>query len=109
MRFKELRTERNMTQDELRKAFNAKTGRAYTVPAISLIESGSRTPEIPALCDFADFFGVTLDYLLGRSEIRADPFITPDEAALLEAYRAADKRGRDTITAMAEYEKSRHS
>lgn len=33
---------------------------------MSLIEHDKRSPELGALLDFADFYGVSLDYLLGR-------------------------------------------
>lgn len=36
-----------------------------------MIEHGKRMPELGALIDFADFYGVSLDYLLGR-EIDTD-------------------------------------
>lgn len=32
-----------------------------------MIERGKRMPELGALVDFADFYGVSLDYLLGRA------------------------------------------
>ena len=40
--------------------------RKYTTAAMSLIEHDKRSPELGALLDFADFYGVSLDYLLGR-------------------------------------------
>lgn len=52
-RFRELR---------LHRGFNRK----YTTAAMSLIEHDKRSPELGALLDFADFYGVSLDYLLGR-------------------------------------------
>ena len=46
----------------LQRGFNRK----YTTAAMSLIEHDKRSPELGALLDFADFYGVSLDYLLGR-------------------------------------------
>lgn len=66
LRFKNLRSEMGLTQEELRQRFNAKYGRTYTAAAISMIENGKRMPEMAALKDFADFFGVTIDSLLGE-------------------------------------------
>ena len=65
-RFRELRLQNGYTQKQLRDLYNAKYGRSYSAGALSLIESGKRMPELSALLDFADFYGVSLDYLLGR-------------------------------------------
>lgn len=69
-RFRSLRRESNMTQEEMLKAFNKKYNRAFTAAAISQYENGKRIPEIDALIDFADFFNVSSDYLLGRTNIK---------------------------------------
>ena len=39
---------------------------------MSLIENDKRSPELGALLDFADFYGVSLDYLLGRDRLGVD-------------------------------------
>ena len=71
-------------------------------------------PEIDALMDFAGYFGVSVSYLLGDSDIRdldgkysttptpqntrpiqqPAPNITPDESNLLTAAHAQIKQGR---------------
>lgn len=65
-RFRELRLQNGYSQRQLKDLYNKKYNRAYSSGAISLIESGKRMPELGALLDFADFYGVSLDYLLGR-------------------------------------------
>lgn len=65
-RFRELRLQHGYSQKQLKKLYNKKYDRAYSAGAMSLIESGKRMPELGALLDFADFYGVSLDYLLGR-------------------------------------------
>jgi SOS-response transcriptional repressor LexA len=67
-RFKELRVQKGMTQEEFRTTFNQKYHRNYTPSAISRFENNKRIPETAALIDFADFFGVSVDYLLGVSD-----------------------------------------
>lgn len=37
--------------------------------AISMMESGQRAPSTEILVSLADFFDVSLDYLVGRSEV----------------------------------------
>ena len=65
-RFRELRLQRGLSQEQLCREYNEKYNRKYTTAAMSLIEHGKRSPELGALLDFADFYGVSLDYLLGR-------------------------------------------
>lgn len=66
-RFRDLRMSKGYTQEEFRKLYNEQYNRNYTSAAISMIEHGKRMPELGALVDFADFYGVSLDYLLGRA------------------------------------------
>ena len=65
-RFRELRLQQGLSQEAFRQLYNEKYGRAYTAAAISQIEHGKRMPELGALMDFADFYGVSIDYLLGK-------------------------------------------
>lgn len=65
-RFKELRLKKGLIQEELRNDFNKKYHRNFTAAAISQYENDKRIPEIDALEDFANYFNVSIDYLLGR-------------------------------------------
>ena len=67
-RFRELRFQRCLSQEQLCRLYNEKYNRKYTTAAMSLIEHDKRSPELGALLDFADFYGVSLDYLLGRDQ-----------------------------------------
>ena len=64
LRIKELREEKNISQLELAKKLN------LTQQSISLYEKGDREPSIEVLKSIANFFNVSLDYLLGKSDIR---------------------------------------
>ena len=66
-RFKSLRSEKNLKQEELINEFNQKFHFSFTKSAISQYENDKRIPEIQALNAFADYFNVSVDYLLGRS------------------------------------------
>jgi transcriptional regulator with XRE-family HTH domain len=61
-RLKELRKHRKLTQEELGNVINV------TKVSISGYENGNRTPDTETLQKLADFFEVSVDYLLGRSE-----------------------------------------
>lgn len=61
---KALRTEKNYTQAELAK-------KLYLTPkAISFYENNQREPDIDTLYKIADIFGVSIDYLNGKSKTR---------------------------------------
>ena len=63
-RLKELRKERKKTQTEIAQYLEVGL-RAY-----QYYESATNYPNIPGLIKLADYFGVTTDYLLGRSQER---------------------------------------
>ena len=62
MRLRELRLERNMSQQRLAMELS------MTQNTISRYENGEREPGIKELMRIADYFNVSLDYLLERSE-----------------------------------------
>ena len=67
-RFRALRLKSGLSQTEFRRQYNERYNRSYTAAAISQIEHGKRMPELGALRDFADFYGVSVDYLLGQQD-----------------------------------------
>lgn len=62
-RLKELRTERNISQQELGEIVNV------SKMAVSHWEKGHSEPSISQLIILAEFFGVTTDYLIGKTEL----------------------------------------
>ena len=62
-----LRKERNLGQKELAAILNLSTG------TISNYENGVHSPDLNTLCKLAEFFGVTTDYLLNRTNYRYNP------------------------------------
>lgn len=63
-RLKELRKEKGMTQKELGTIANVSDR------SIGFYESGERDPDTETIKIFADFFNVSIDYLLGRTAQR---------------------------------------
>lgn len=61
-RIKELRCKRGMTQEALGKVIGVKPDSIY------IYERGKAYPEVRKLIVLADFFGVSLDYLVGRTD-----------------------------------------
>lgn len=60
-RLKQLREEKNLTQAELAEYLNK------SASAIGMYEREKRYPNLDFITDCAEFFDVTTDYLLGRS------------------------------------------
>ena len=63
MRLKELRAERGLSQKDVSDAL------ACSVTVYSRYETGAREPSIDVLIRLADFYGVTLDELVGRTPV----------------------------------------
>ncbi len=63
-RLRELRKEKGLTQIELAKILNVSDR------SVGFYETGERDPDTETLKKLADYFDVTIDYLLGRSDIR---------------------------------------
>lgn len=64
-----LRREKGIGQKELADHLRLSVG------TISNYENNVHSPDLETLCKIADYFGVTTDYLLGRTTCRRDPEI----------------------------------
>ena len=130
-RFKELRKELHLTQAELIKQYNQRFNRTYSIPALSLFENGHRLPELPALENFAEFFNCSVDYLIGRTDIRHhsknqpaqpapsyyhDPEVAqmaneikdnPDMRILFDASRDLKKESIEEVVKFIEFQKAK--
>ena len=62
-RIRSLRKKRGLTQEQLAEKMNVST------PYIAKIETGKQTGPVELAVEFAAFFEVSLDYLLGEKEI----------------------------------------
>lgn len=63
-RFKSIRLSKNLTQEQLVDEVNERYGYAFTKTTISQYENNKRIPEMNAIRSFAEYFNVSLDYLL---------------------------------------------
>ncbi|OEH53154.1 hypothetical protein AQ616_17900 [Oceanobacillus sp. E9] len=72
----ELRKSKRKTQEDISKIIG------ITRPAYTAYERGTRTPDYEILKALANFYNVTIDYLLGHSD---QPHLTEDEA--FEAFK----------------------
>jgi repressor LexA len=86
-RLKELRLEKGLTQEELSKLSG------ISFPTISRYENGIRNePKRSILKTLANFFGVTMDYLSGDSDIRDATCTATEIAKIYEKLNDDDKR-----------------
>lgn len=103
-RLRALRLEQSLTQKELASKINS------TDKNIWAYENGIATPPSEIIVAYADFFGVSTDYLLGRTDDFGNVTISPstlseNEETLLQYFRAlnAELQGVaiDTVRALA--------
>ncbi len=99
MKIKELRKEKKQTQIEIAK----KLGVSQQV--FANYENEINYPDPKMLIKIADYFDVTVDYLIGRTDdfgvIKQTPGLSLDEADLVENYRKCDNIGRVAISDVA--------
>lgn len=95
-RIKELRTERGITQADLAKILK------ISDRAVGYYENGDREPDYSTLLKIADYFDVSIDYLLGASDIKK-----PNESkntdkefvAFYEGYKDLDDADKEILKA----------
>ncbi len=81
-RIRDLRAEKRMKQAELAKVLNC------TITSVSRYELEQHDLPTDVISKLCDYFGVTADYLLGRSSTPT-PAVSDEDAALLQAIHAA--------------------
>lgn len=94
-RIRELRQSMGWTQAQL----GARVGMAKTT--ISGYEKGDHQVDPEMICKLCDLFSCTADYLLGRSGSPL-PVISPEDAAVLDAYHALPLELRRAVDAILE-------
>jgi len=94
-RIRELRELRGWKQEELGQKLNVGKG------AISRYEGEKRQLDPTAIHALCDLFGCTSDYLLGRTASPL-PVISPEDAAVLDAYHALPLELRRAVDAILE-------
>ena len=91
-RLKELRLDNRINQSKLAKYFN------YGSSAIANYETGRNEPCFDVLIMIADYFNVSIDYLLGRADQQiTKETIKPEEEELLKCFRKLDNETKKDI------------
>ncbi|HIV61980.1 MAG TPA: helix-turn-helix transcriptional regulator [Candidatus Butyricicoccus avistercoris] len=92
LRLKEIRKTAKLTQNDIANVLGT------TREAYGMYESGKRQISLKVLDDLAQYYNVSIDYLVGRVDSEKE------EMELLEAYRKLDSRGKQTILSLAKIE-----
>lgn len=95
LRLKELRTSKGLSQKDI-SAYLKITREAY-----SLYEAGKRQMTYESLDSLADYYDVSVDFLLGRDE---GLLLAEKETRLIKAYRELDARGKSSVDATLRHE-----
>jgi transcriptional regulator with XRE-family HTH domain len=96
-RLKELRTKKNISQQRLAIELG------ISQQSVNKYENHSIEPDIFLLIKIADFFGVSVDYLIGHSDVPRQLEVVQryslnsDEALLIEKYRQLTAAERESI------------
>lgn len=98
LRLRQLREEKQVNQLVVAQHLN------ITREAYSMYETGKRQMNYEALDFLAEYFNVSIDYLLGRKEDRGT--FRPSEVTLIQKYALLDERGRLSVNAVLEHELS---
>lgn len=92
MNLKQLRTAKNMTQADVGKLLN------ITPATYNGYEKEKYEPTIKTLCTLADFYNVSLDYLIGREFAEAKD---SNDQEILEVFRKLDISGKAKVLGYA--------
>lgn len=97
-RLKELRQEQNLKQDVIAKLLSVETS------AISKLENGKVPLRDTYIIILSDFFDVSTDYLLGRTDIKndTDPFGLKKLGFNINNYNLPDDNQKELIKGLVE-------
>ena len=104
-RLRQLRTQKGATGDDVARYLH------ITRPQYTAYESGTQSAKRHA-DRLADYFGVSADYILCRTNIRQENKLTPELNAILESYEMLNDNGKaalrlylDFLLSNSEYKK----
>lgn len=88
MKLKELRKLNNQSQEDIAKYLHT------TQTTYGRYELETSEPTIETLCKLADYYNVSLDYLVGRNFNNEFGYLTEQEKSLLKMFRDMNERNK---------------
>lgn len=100
IRLLELRTERELSQRKMAKVLNISQG------TYNNWENSNTQPSIEQLIQLAEFFGVSVDYLIGNTDefgtvVSSRP-LTREEDKILSLYNNLDEQSKSAVAVILE-------
>lgn len=89
MNLKKLRNEKKLTQADIGKILN------ITAPTYNGYETEKYEPNINTLCKLADYYNVTLDYLVGRERSDDIGYLTPKQFTAVKLIKLLNEQNLD--------------
>ncbi len=96
MRLKELRKFENKTQQEIAQFLN------MTQVSYGRYELETSEPTLQTLCKLADYYKVSLDYLVGRDFANDFGYMSDDEKGMVRGFRQLNKINQVKLLAQLE-------
>lgn len=96
LRLKQLREQKRLNQDGLAMKINVSQS------TISAYEVGERTPDLETLITIANFFDVSIDYLVGRSDVKRNiqkSDLSQEELEHLYIYQQLNAMDKEKVNA----------
>ena len=94
MKIKELRKQNKKTQQEIAECLNV------TQVTYGRYELGICEPTLETLCTLANFYGVTVDYLIGRDS-NEFAYLSQEEKTLISEFRALNTNNKNQLLGVA--------
>lgn len=91
MRLKELRQSRDKTQEDISKLINT------SITCYNYYEKEKREPTIETLCRLADFYDVSLDYLVGRDYKDDIGYLNPDQKNVVYVIKQLNEKNLSAV------------
>lgn len=95
MNLQKLRKERKNTQEEIAKYLN------MTQSTYQHYENGRAEPNIETLCKLADYYNVSLDYLVGRERPNDIGYLNQEQTTLVKVIKNLNQQNIFILTGRA--------
>lgn len=95
MRLKELRKEKKLTQADISKIINV------SQVGYNNYETEKREIPLNSLIALADYYNVSLDYLVGRERVNDIGYLTPEQTTLVKVIKKLNQQNIFILTGRA--------